>query len=80
MKITQPGFYRLTEDFSSRGSMSISHLPNGMIIQITQIDVNGNKVIGPQFLGWVCNDIPCEREEQNVEPSPIGNPGGSKYE
>jgi len=61
MIIEETGKYRLTADFSSRGSMSISHLPKGYVFSITQIDRDGRKIIGPDFLDWEGNDIPCEK-------------------
>jgi hypothetical protein len=60
MIITKTGFYRLTADYSSRSSGTISHMQGGTTIQITQVDNTWNKVIGPELLDWEYNDIPCE--------------------
>lgn len=64
MKITQPGYYRLTEDFSVRGAWAIQHLSVGAIIQITQIDALNRHVIGPELLNWVSDEMPCEPATQ----------------
>ena len=63
MKIEAVGKYRLTHLWSSRGPTSISHWPVGKVFEITQIDNKYNKVIGPAFLDWENNDIPCEHVE-----------------
>jgi len=60
MIITKPGKYRLNQDFSSMGAGSITHIPKGSIIEITQIDIEGRKVIGPELLDWEYYNIPCE--------------------
>jgi len=61
MIIDRRGKYRLTEDFSDRGSQSIAHLPAGYKIEITQIDTRYRKVWGPQLSDWTHWDMPVER-------------------
>lgn len=60
MKITEPGKYRLTHDWSSRGSLSIRHFKQGDILEISRVDRKGRKVIGPEFKDWAPYDIPVE--------------------
>jgi hypothetical protein len=60
MTITTPGRYRLTEDIALRGTISISTLPAGAEIEITQVDADGHKVIGPQLGDWLYWNIPAE--------------------
>ena len=57
--ITKPGLYRMTEARAFRGSISIETWPEGMVFEVTQIDKNNNKVIGPHFPDWQHNSIPC---------------------
>lgn len=59
MKITEKGRYKLTEHFTTRGSREIAHFPAGSILTIDQIDADGRKVIGPGFLDWASDEIPC---------------------
>ena len=60
MKIEKCGRYRLTQAFSSRGPISIVHLRAGMTIRIAQIDSINNRVIGPDLMDWMDNDLPVE--------------------
>jgi hypothetical protein len=60
MTIATPGRYRLTEDVVTRGTISIGTLPAGAEIEITQVDAEGHKVIGPQLGDWRYWDIPAE--------------------
>jgi hypothetical protein len=60
MKILTPGKYRLTADWSTRGTTSIGQFRKGTIITITQVDDVHNKVIGPKLHDWTYNDLPVE--------------------
>jgi len=60
MKITKTGFYQLTEDLFIRNPTGCGSLPTGTVIQITQIDNMYNKVIGPDLMDWMYNDLPVE--------------------
>jgi len=60
MHIEKPGKYRLTEDFSTRGQISISRLSKGRILTITQIDAMHDRVIGLELEDWTRNDLPVE--------------------
>ena len=60
MTINIPGRYKLLQDWSSRGSRSIKQFSKGDIIDISQIDVGGRKVIGPALLDWARQDLPVE--------------------
>ena len=60
MKITEPGTYRLAQDWSSRGSQSIRQFNKGSILEMSWVDKTGRKVIGPQLLDWAPYDIPVE--------------------
>lgn len=61
MQIIKPGRYRLTEQWSVRGTLSIQHFAPSTVIEIDQ--VNGNRVIGPQLLDWTDSEIPAEEIE-----------------
>jgi hypothetical protein len=61
MRITECGKYRLLRDYKTTNSISIATLANGSIIEITQIDMNYNKVIGEPLLDWEYNALPVER-------------------
>ena len=60
MIITQTGNYKLLKDMKTRGTISIGDMPEGTIIEITQIDNGGHKVIGPQLMDWTYWDLPVE--------------------
>ncbi|KKL72896.1 hypothetical protein LCGC14_2080330 [marine sediment metagenome] len=60
MIVTETGKYRLTQDWSSRGSISIAHFGKGHIIIIDQVDPKNRKVIGPALLDWVSWKLPVE--------------------
>lgn len=60
MKITKPGLYRLTADWSTRGNWSMTNYKAGDVIEVSQIDSGSCKVICPKFLDWADNDIPAE--------------------
>lgn len=60
MKITKTGQYKITAPFTTRGSRSVAQFKIGSIITISQIDADGRKVIGPDFLDWSPDEIPCE--------------------
>lgn len=63
MIVKKPGKYKLTEDWASRGSISIAHFAAGVIIEITQIDLKNRKVIGPRLKDWSRWDLPVEKIE-----------------
>jgi hypothetical protein len=60
VKIMNPGRYRLTQDFATRGSNGVATLPAGTVLEITQVDAYGRQVIGPQLLDWEWWDMPVE--------------------
>ena len=71
MQITKPGKYKLTERYSTRGSRSIKQFPAGVVIEITQVDLDGHKVIGPQLEDWEYYEIPCvPPEPPNIKVFP----------
>jgi len=59
MIIKETGKYKLTEDWSSRGSNSIGNYRKGSILKITQIDSTYKKVIGSGFRDWAPWNIPA---------------------
>ncbi len=66
MEITKTGFYKLIEDLSTRNTTTISTIPKGTIIEITQID--HHKVIGPELYDWIWYDLPVIIwEEMNID-------------
>jgi len=58
MIIRKIGKYKLVEDWSSRGSRSVKNFPKGKMLEINQIDMDGQKIIGPEFEDWGYWDIP----------------------
>jgi hypothetical protein len=64
MKITEPGYYRLLERWSSRGARSIAHFPAGTVLHVTQISPDYRQVIGPEFEDWAPDEIPAEKIEK----------------
>ena len=61
MRIVECGLYRMLEDRSFRGTISIETWPVNKIFEVTQIsNFNGN-VIGPEFPDWQYPEIPCEK-------------------
>ena len=63
MIIKKIGRYKLTKDFYIRNTISCSTFPKGRVIQITQIDTMGQKVIGPLLFDWVNWDMPVIKED-----------------
>lgn len=61
MFIKETGEYKLTEDWSSRGSRSIRNFSKDAILEITQVDISGHKVIGPAFKDWAYWNIPATK-------------------
>lgn len=72
MQVKEPGDYRLTEDFQTRGGRSCAWLTKGTIITISQIDFNYDKVFSPSLLDWTCNNMPLEFVEQVKEKTGLG--------
>lgn len=60
MEITKPGKYRLLSDFSTRGPRAIGQITSGTVLNITQCDVPGRKVLGPELFDWTHFDLPVE--------------------
>jgi hypothetical protein len=60
MIVTKKGKYRFLKDFVTRGSFSTGTIPKNTVIEITQIDLTNNKVIGPEFFDWAYWDLPVE--------------------
>jgi len=58
MIIREVGRYKLTEDIKTRDTYSISTLPKGTILNITQIDNQYHKVIGEPLRDWTYWDLP----------------------
>lgn len=58
MVITEPGMYELVDNLLVRGTISTAVLKRGTIIEITQIDAAGHKVIGPALGDWHPWDLP----------------------
>lgn len=63
MIVDRPGRYRLLKDFSNRGSISISTIPSGTILEITQIDRDNCQVIGDLLDDWNYWNLPVELVE-----------------
>jgi hypothetical protein len=62
MRIMETGRYRLTEDVTIMpNSISITTLPKGTEIEITQVDVEFHKIIGPQLGDWQFWVLPVEK-------------------
>jgi len=61
MIIKETGKYRLLKDFTISTPNSIGTLPEGTIIDITQIDTRFHKVIGDQLSDWVYWEMPVEK-------------------
>jgi len=61
MIITEKGKYRTLKEFTDRGPISIGTVLADRIIEITQIDKNNHKVIGPQLSDWIYWDLPVEK-------------------
>ncbi len=61
MEIQEKGHYRLLKDFSMRGVNCVGTVPAGKIIEITQIDRQYHKVIGPDFYDWTHWEMPVEK-------------------
>ena len=57
MIIEKPGKYKLLSDLKTRGTISVGTIPAGTMIEITQVDHECRKVIGPQLLDWHYWDI-----------------------
>ncbi len=69
MIVNKKGKYKLLKDYSVRLTNGIYGLSAGIIINITQIDRGGHKVIGfPLIRDWVNWDMPVEpvEEDNNV--------------
>jgi hypothetical protein len=74
MIINKKGRYRLLQDRTMRGPISIETYPAGFEFEVTQIDSEHHKVIGPDLPDWQYWDMPVE-EISNVvlcdsEPAP----------
>lgn len=67
MKITKPGRYRLTDNLWTRNLISCKTIPAGSVIEITQIDHEYRKVIGPQLLDWTCDEVSATPEQESTD-------------
>jgi hypothetical protein len=63
MIVTKKGKYKLLKDFVTIGSFSTGTIPKNTVIEITQIDLNNNKIIGTEFFDWTYWDLPVEEIE-----------------
>jgi len=61
MVIKEIGKYVLIKDFTMRGSTRIGTTPKGTVMEVTQVDSQYKKVIGPKFYDWVPWDLPVEK-------------------
>ena len=64
MEISEKGKYKVLKTFKTRGVRSITEIPKNSIINITQIDEDNEKVIGPELLDWIYYDLPVEKLDQ----------------
>lgn len=60
MIITKKGKYEFLKDYRNRGVTSVSTIKKGEIIEITQIDQQGNKVYSPDFYDWNPYELPVK--------------------
>ena len=61
MTITKPGIYILTEDFVTRGTISVGTIPKGTKLKINKVDKQNHKVVGPQLLDWTYWNMPVKK-------------------
>ncbi len=61
MIVDKIGKYRLLRDLYVSNSNSCGHISKGTIINVTQIDREGRKVIGPDLMDWKGWDLPVEQ-------------------
>ena len=67
MKITEIGQYELLKDISVRNSIAIAMLKKGSILNITQIDIRGHKVISKELMDWTDQCLPVRKIAVNKE-------------
>ena len=60
MIIKKTGKYELIKDFYTRDTISCSVLLKGSVVEITQVDDFGKKIIGPQLKDWERWDMPVK--------------------
>lgn len=60
MKITQPGKYRLLAPVTTRGPREIATFGVGSTLEITQVDRERCRVIGPKLFDWIYDEQPVE--------------------
>jgi len=60
MLVKNSGKYKALKDFNVRSTFSSSIIKKGEIIAITQIDEEGEKVIGKDLMDWINWDLPVE--------------------
>lgn len=68
MEVLEKGFYKFTRDYSDRGSLSVSTIPQGTVVEINQVDANTHKVISPDFYDWHSWDLPVVKVDNPSKP------------
>ncbi len=63
MIVVETGRYKVLHDFNVRTPITSSYVKKGDIITIKQVDIKGSKVIGPELLDWISNDLPVIKIE-----------------
>ena len=58
MIVTEKGKYILLRDIITRNAASTGTIPAGTVIEITQVDRQFKKVIGPDLADWIHWDLP----------------------
>jgi len=60
MIIDKIGKYKLLKDIKTGNSISTGTIPRGTILNITQVDKQGQKVIGAPLADWTRWELPVE--------------------
>ena len=63
MKIEQAGIYRTLEPIKMHGPNSNGTIGKGLLLTISQVDIELGVVLGPALPGWQPADMPVEKVE-----------------
>jgi len=58
MIVDRIGNYRLLEELKTWNAIGTATLPRNTILNIEQIDHEGQKIIGPRLLDWIGWNLP----------------------
>ena len=61
MEVTEKGKYEVLKEFKTRNAISITIIKKGEILNVSQIDDMGHRIMAGGLLDWICWDLPVKK-------------------